>query len=62
MREATGEAPRSTPPERRKKNPAAVAMAKLGASKGGKARRASLTKKRRKEIARKAARTRWGKR
>ncbi len=43
------------------KNPAAVALSRLGASKGGKARAAALTKKRRAEIARKAARSRWGK-
>lgn len=41
------------------KNPAAVALSRLGASKGGKARAASLTKKRRAEIAKKAAAARW---
>ncbi len=45
----------------RAKNPAAVALGKLGASKGGKARAAKLQAKRRTEIARKAARKRWGK-
>jgi hypothetical protein len=44
-----------------KKNPAAVALGKLGASKGGKARAAKLSAERRKEIARKAAEARWGK-
>lgn len=43
------------------KNPAAVALSRLGASKGGKARADSLTAKRRKEIAKKAAKARWGK-
>jgi hypothetical protein len=43
------------------KNPAAVALGKLGGSKGGKARAASLTPAQRREIARRAARTRWGK-
>lgn len=43
----------------RKKNPAAVALGKLGASKGGKARAAVLTPKERSAIARKAAETRW---
>lgn len=43
------------------KNPAAVALSRLGASKGGKARAASLTKNRRAEIAKKAAKARWGK-
>lgn len=47
-------------PEARKKNPAAVALGRLGASKGGKARAAKLSAARRKAIARKAARTRWG--
>jgi len=41
------------------KNPHAQALSKLGASKGGKARAASLTKTRRAEIAKKAARARW---
>ena len=41
------------------KNPAAVALGKLGASKGGKARAAKLSKRRRREIAKKAARARW---
>lgn len=43
------------------KNPAAVALGKLGGSKGGKARAASLTPAQRREIARRAARVRWGK-
>jgi hypothetical protein len=42
-----------------KKNPHAVALSKLGAAKGGKARAAKLTDKRRAEIARKAAAARW---
>jgi len=41
------------------KNPAAVALGKLGGMKGGKARAAKLSKKRREEIARKAAAARW---
>jgi hypothetical protein len=45
----------------REKNPHAVAMSKLGASKGGKARAESLTPKQRSKIAKKAARARWGK-
>jgi hypothetical protein len=43
------------------KNPAAVALGKLGGKKGGPARAAKLTKEQRAEIARKAARARWGK-
>ena len=40
-------------------NPHAAALAKLGASRGGFARAAALTPKRRREIARAAARARW---
>jgi hypothetical protein len=43
------------------KNPAAVALGRLGGLKGGKARAESLSAKKRKEIARKAAQTRWAK-
>jgi hypothetical protein len=39
----------------------AAALAQLGASRGGLARAAALTPKRRREIARAAARARWGK-
>lgn len=48
----------SQPPER-VKNAAAVALGKLGASKGGKARAKKLSAKRRKEIAKTAALSRW---
>jgi hypothetical protein len=41
------------------KNPFAVALGRLGASKGGKARAANLSAKKRKEIAKKAAEARW---
>lgn len=41
------------------KNPHAQALSALGASKGGKARAAKLTAKKRAAIARKAAKTRW---
>ena len=41
------------------KNPAALALSKLGASKGGKARAAKLSAAKRKAIARKAAKARW---
>ena len=43
------------------KDPAAVALGRKGGLKGGKARADSLTPARRKEIAKKAAETRWGK-
>ena len=42
------------------KNAAAVALGRQGGLKGGKARAAALTKKRRVEIAKKAAAARWG--
>jgi hypothetical protein len=52
----------SLPPRRpeREKNPAAVALSMLGASKGGKARAESLSARKRKMIAKKAAEARWG--
>lgn len=43
------------------KNPAAVALGKLGGAKGGKARADALSKRRRVEIAKKAATARWDK-
>jgi hypothetical protein len=43
------------------KNPAAVALGKLGASKGGKARAEKLTPEQRSAIAKKAAKARWAK-
>lgn len=43
------------------KNPAAVALGRLGGLKGGKARAKKLKKSRRIEIARKAAKKRWSK-
>jgi len=53
--EATGNAP---DPDAGK-NPAAVALGRLGGAKGGKARAAKLTPEQRSEIAKKAARARW---
>lgn len=41
------------------KNPAAVALGRLGGLKGGKARAERLSARRRKEIATAAARARW---
>jgi hypothetical protein len=43
------------------KNSAAVALGRLGGMKGGKARAAALSSEKRKEIAKKAAQTRWTK-
>ncbi len=51
------EQPESPEPDTR--NPAAVALSKLGASKGGQARAKALTAKKRSAIAKKAALTRW---
>jgi hypothetical protein len=45
----------------REKNPAAVALGRLGGLKGGKARARSLSSARRKEIAKSAAVRRWEK-
>lgn len=56
---ATGEAPPDTKSDDGK-NPAAVALGRLGGLKGGKARAESLTKAKRAAIAKKAAAARWG--
>ncbi len=45
----------------RSKNPAAVALGKLGGLKGGKARAARLSAAKRRQIAKKAAEARWAK-
>jgi len=57
VKQATGDAP----PANDSKNPAAVALGRLGGLKGGKARASRLTESRRKEIASAAARKRWAK-
>jgi len=54
--EATGEGPQEAPSG---KNPAAVALGRLGGLKGGKARAAKLSPSERANIARKAAQARW---
>jgi hypothetical protein len=61
MREATGEAAKTAQPEPPKKNPAAVELGRLGGLKGGKARAAKLSARKRQQIARKAAISRWRK-
>ncbi|MGQ0633681.1 MAG: hypothetical protein ACT4QC_03645 [Planctomycetaceae bacterium] len=55
---ATGQAPPEPDPDEGK-NPAAVALGKLGGSKGGKARAKALSAAKRKAIAKKAAAARW---
>lgn len=54
---AIGEAENTTP--KGTKNPAAVALGRMGGLKGGKARAASLSPAKRAQIAKKAARARW---
>ena len=54
---AIGELPPK--PEDAGKNPAAVALGRLGGQKGGKARADALSPAKRKQIAKKAAAARW---
>jgi hypothetical protein len=54
---ATGEPEDLTP--KGEKNPAAVALGRLGGLKGGRARASALSPSRRAQIAKKAARARW---
>ena len=54
---STGNAPADPKPV---KNPAAVALGRLGGAKGGPARAAALSPAKRKAIAKKAAAKRWG--
>ncbi len=56
---ATGEV--EDKPDDEGKNPHAVALGRLGGQKGGKARAERLSPEERSEIAKKAARARWGK-
>ncbi len=56
---ATGEVNDSEDEPALVKNPAAVALGRLGGQRGGKARANKLTPEQRKEIAIKAAATRW---
>jgi len=60
MLEATGQAPKTLPPdERTEKNPEAVKRGRTGGAKGGKVRADRMTAKRRSNAARKAAKKRW---
>jgi hypothetical protein len=63
--ESIGEAPKYDPkagkPADPSKNANAVALGRLGGLKGGAARAAALTPKKRSQIAAKAAKARWGK-
>lgn len=58
LQAVTGE-PAEKPANKPAKNPAAVALGRLGGLKGGKARAAKLSAKKRTEIAQKAAKARW---
>jgi hypothetical protein len=57
MEQATGQKPKE--PVDEGKNPAAVALGRLGGLKGGKARADKLSPEERSEIAKKAAMIRW---
>ena len=59
VNQATNETPDEAVPDN--KNPAAVALGRLGGLKGGKARAAKLSKTERSKIAKKAAKARWQK-
>lgn len=59
VQQLTGETPKVDP--NAGKNPAAVALGRLGGLKGGKARAASMSAAKRKQSAKKAALTRWSK-
>jgi hypothetical protein len=58
---AIGEDTEPEPKPDEGKNPAAVALGKLGGPKGGKARWKGVSAKKRSEVTRKAARARWAK-
>jgi hypothetical protein len=58
FQEAIGEAPARPDPDAGK-NPAAVALGKLGGAKGGKARAAKMSPEERRKSAQRAAQVRW---
>ncbi len=60
VQEATKEPEEAPEPKPAGKNPAAVALGRLGGKKGGPARAAKLSPEQRREIAQKAAKARWG--
>lgn len=67
MLESTGQTAKFDPtqaqpkPQDPTKNPHAVALGRLGGLKGGEARAAALSPRKRSQIAAKAAKARWGK-
>jgi hypothetical protein len=60
VRESTSE-PIPITTAKKHKNPAAVALGRLGGKKGGKGRMEKMSPERRRQIASSAARTRWAK-
>jgi hypothetical protein len=63
MLESTGQVAKYDPEGKDAgKNPAAVALGRLGGLKGGAARAAALSPRKRSQIAARAAQARWGKR
>jgi len=60
VKQTTQTTSKSSKEKPKEKNPAAVALGRLGGLKGGKARAKKLSAERRKEIAKKAAQKRWG--
>jgi hypothetical protein len=64
MLESTGQVARFQPGQEleKAKNPAAVALGRLGGLKGGAARASKLSPRKRSQIAAKLAKARWGKR
>jgi hypothetical protein len=58
---SVGDLPKEEHRPEREKNPAAVALGRLGASKGGKARAEKLSDSERRGIAKRAAEARWKK-
>ena len=61
VEQTIGEKLAGSPLEESTKNPHAVALGKLGGAKGGAARAAALSPRKRSDIAKKAAKARWGK-
>lgn len=55
------EGPKTAPLRKKRKNPAAVALGRLGGLKGGAARARILSETERTDIARRAAQARWQK-
>lgn len=60
VEQAIGEKIDGSPLETDTRNPHAVALGKIGGKKGGKARATVLSAAKRRAIAKKAARSRWG--